>query len=275
MFFPHSLVRACLDVCKILFMICLSSPSTQPLHLPTTQYHGLRTARYGQVANVSCKLSNHPRAMPKPATVFIDLVSDSSESEDDCIILDSPPSPFRPQDELQNVSQDRLQYEPQHEPQDEPPTTALPTPILDSASSRFQWQSAPSTSDLPIPEAQPTTSHDEEGEEVQIASLNLQSVLVKRKKRVGRTVEKQFQHTSSWARSVDMDNPLFNFTVENFIPIWEFCVCRDKKDLDRTKLKKSFPRLDRRGLEIEFEKQVKEVIDLVSRIRGFGSICTV
>jgi hypothetical protein len=188
------------------------------------------------------QFSPHHGAISRPAPDFIDLVSDSSDSDDDCIMLDSPPAPFQPQ----GGPQDEAEDEPQDKPQAKPFPTALSQP--ESNNSKPQSQ----------------TKSREEGEEVKIETLKLQSVLVKQKKRVGRTIQKQFLHTSNFARCIEENNPEFTFTAENFHVIWEFCVCREKKGVDRTELKISFPNLDSKELEIEFEKQVKGVINLVS-----------
>jgi hypothetical protein len=186
--------------------------------------------------------TNHPKAMPQPAPGIIDLVSDFSDSDNDCIMLDSPPSPSERRDGPQDEHQDEHEDEPQHEP----PSADLPCP---------QSQNT---------EAQSQTKPGEEGEEVKIETLKLQSVLAKPRKRAGRTIQQQFQHPQTFARRLEEDNPEFTFAVENFYVIWEFCVRREKKGIDRTELKESFPHLDHKGLEREFEKQVKEVINLVS-----------
>jgi hypothetical protein len=190
--------------------------------------------------------------MPQPAPDFIDLVSDSSESDDDCIMLDSPPSPFQPQGGPQDGAEDK----PQDKPQAKPFPTALSQPESNNSKSQSQ-----------------TKSGEEEGEEeVKIESLKLQSVLVMPTKRAGRTIQQQFQpHPQTFARCLEEDNPEFTFTVENFYVIWEFCVCRDKKGTDRTELKESFPHLDPKGLEREFEKQVRFVIDSVSDVMSWYS----
>jgi hypothetical protein len=154
-------------------------------------------------------------------------------------MLDSAPSPFQRRDGYQDEHKD--------EPQHEPPSADLPCP--ESQNTEAQSKTKPG---------------EEEGEEVKIESLKLQSVLIKQKKRVGRTIQKQFLHTSNFARCIEEDNPEFTFTAENFYVIWKFCVCREKKGVDRTELMESFPHLDPKGLEREFEKQVKGVIDLVS-----------
>jgi hypothetical protein len=181
--------------------------------------------------------------MPQPAPGIIDLVSDFSDYDNDCIMLDSPPSPSERRDGPQDEHQDEHEDEPQHEP----PSADLPCP--ESQNTEAQSQTKPG---------------EEEGEEVKIESLKLQSVLIKQKKRVGRTIQKQFLHTSNFARCIEEDNPEFTFTAENFYVIWKFYVCREKKGVDRTELMESFPHLDPKGLEREFEKQVKGVIDLVS-----------
>jgi serine phosphatase RsbU (regulator of sigma subunit) len=53
--------------------------------------------------------------------------------------------------------------------------------------------------------------------------------------------------------------------VENYHAIWEFCVLREKDQIDREALKKSFPNLNETELEIEFEKEVQWVINMVSQ----------
>jgi hypothetical protein len=189
------------------------------------------------------QLNHHYGAISRPAPDIIDLVSDSSESDDDCIMLDSPPSPFRPPDGPQD--------EPQDEPQNELPTATRPRPKPQNNEAQSQ--------------AKP-----EEGEEVKIETLKLQSVLIKQKKRVGRTILQQFQNPKTWIRCLEEDNPEFKFAVENFYVIWEFCVHKEKKEIDRTELKQSFRNLDIKEREREFEKQVKEVIDRVSRIHDLN-----
>ena len=167
--------------------------------------------------------------MPQPAPNIIDLTRDSSESDDDCIMLDSPPATFQSQDE--------------------PNGTTLPK--------------AESNNN----EDQSKTKHDgdeEEEEEVEIEKLKLQSILIK--KRAGKPIKQQFKHPSTFARRVEKENPEFTFTIENYEVIWEFCVSRDKERLNREELKKSFPNLDESGLQKEFETQVQRVIDNVSEL---------
>jgi hypothetical protein len=70
------------------------------------------------------QFSHHHGAISRPAPDFIDLVGDSSDSDDDCIMLGSAPSPFQRRD----GPQDGYQDEHKDEPQREPPSADLPYP---------------------------------------------------------------------------------------------------------------------------------------------------